>query len=87
MLMTVSVTYRSRMVSACLRSLVLLQTWEQDKNKAASEVCSFPVSVFFSKLLLTHPANINKEVLKKFPHVVGRVDLLHFHLRVHVAVI
>lgn len=38
-------------------------------------------------LLVPYPANINQEVLKEFPHVVGGVDLLHFHLSVHVAVV
>lgn len=36
---------------------------------------------------VTHPADINQEVLKELPHVVGGVDLLHLHLRVHVAVV
>lgn len=34
-----------------------------------------------------YSANINQEVLEEFPHVVGSVDLLHFHLCVHIAVV
>lgn len=34
-----------------------------------------------------YSANINQEVLEEFPHVVGGVDLLHFHLCVHIAVV
>lgn len=34
-----------------------------------------------------YPANIHQEVLKEFPHVVGGVDLLHFHLSVHITVV
>ena len=34
-----------------------------------------------------YPADIHQEVLEELPHVVGGVDLLHLHLRVHVAVV
>lgn len=35
----------------------------------------------------SYSANVNQEVLKEFPHVVGGVDLLHFHLSVDIAVV
>ena len=35
----------------------------------------------------THHGHVYEEVLEEVPHVAGRVDLLHLHLRVDVAVI
>lgn len=34
-----------------------------------------------------YPADVDQEVLKEFPHVVGGVDLFHLHLRVNIAVV
>lgn len=34
-----------------------------------------------------YPADVYKEILKQFPHVIAGVNLLHFHLRIHIAVI
>lgn len=34
-----------------------------------------------------YPGHVHGEVLKQIPDVIGRVDLLHLHLRVHIAVI
>lgn len=34
-----------------------------------------------------YPADVHEEILEQLPHVVAGVDLLHLHLRVHVAVI
>lgn len=36
---------------------------------------------------IPYSANVNQEVVKEFPHVVGGVDLLHFNLRIHIAVV
>ena len=35
----------------------------------------------------TYPADVHKEILKQFPHVITGINLLHFHLRIHIAVI
>lgn len=35
----------------------------------------------------SYSADIHQEVIKQLPHVIAGVDLLHLHLRVHVAVI
>lgn len=37
--------------------------------------------------LPTHPGHVQGKVLKESPNVVAGVDLLHLHLRVHVAVV
>ena len=34
-----------------------------------------------------HPADVHEEILKQLPHVVACVNLLHLHLRIHIAVI
>lgn len=34
-----------------------------------------------------YPAYVNQKVLKQLPHMVAGVDLLHFDLRVHVAMV
>ena len=39
------------------------------------------------QLVACYPSHVHGEVFKQFPDVVGRVDLLHLHLGVHVAVI
>lgn len=87
MLMTVSVTYRSRIVSACLRSLVLLHTCNHERK--ISRISLSLDSYLKDKVNADDPysANINQEILKEFPHVVGSVDLLHLHLCVHVAMV
>lgn len=38
-------------------------------------------------LVTTHDAHVDEEVLEERPHVLAVVHLLHFHLRVHVAVV
>jgi len=39
------------------------------------------------KCVMAYPANVNKEVLKQLPHVVGCINLLHLHLCVHITVV
>lgn len=34
-----------------------------------------------------YPADVYEEILKQFPHVIAGVNLLHFHLSIHIAVI
>lgn len=34
-----------------------------------------------------YPADVHKEILKQFPHMIAGVNLLHFHLSIHIAVI
>ena len=36
---------------------------------------------------VSHPADVDQEVIKEFPHVVAGVDLLHLHLGVNIAVV
>lgn len=39
------------------------------------------------RFMRSYSADIHQEVIKQLPHMVTGVDLLHLHLRVHVAVI
>ena len=34
-----------------------------------------------------YPTDVNKKILKQLPHVIAGINLLHFHLGIHIAVI
>ena len=36
---------------------------------------------------MTYTGHVHQEVVEELPDVVGGVDLLHLHLRVHIAVV
>lgn len=49
---------------------------------ACTHTCALPLSP-----REPYPADVHKEILKQFPHVIAGVNLLHFHLSIHIAVI
>lgn len=36
---------------------------------------------------LSHPSHVYEKIVKQVPYVVAGVDLLHFHLCIHIAVV
>lgn len=55
--------------------------------RATGKVTACRVSIITQSNCVTYPANVHQEVLKQLPHVVGRINLLHLHLCVHIAMV
>ncbi len=48
---------------------------------------SRPYCKYICEFVWSYSADVHQEIIKKFPHVIAGVNLLHLHLCIHIAVI